>query len=81
MPLVNLSKHELETIIYCLEGYLQGNDDEELSDEIVRICTKVEQLSEVCECKEQNDTYNKINSQKNDKEIRTSIIKSSISKS
>ena len=62
MPLVNLSKHELETIIYCLEGYLQGNDDEELSDEIVRICTKVEQLSEVCECKEQSDTYNKINS-------------------
>ena len=62
MPLVNLSKHELETIIYCLEGYLQGNDDEELSDEIVRICTKVEQLSEVCECKEQRDTYNKINS-------------------
>ena len=81
MPLVNLSKHELETIIYCLEGYLQGNDDEELSDEIVRICTKVDQFSEVCECKEQNDTYNKINSQKNDKEIRISIIKGSISKS
>ena len=79
--LVNLSKDELETIIYCLEGYLQGNDDEELSDEIVRICTKVEQLSEVCECKEQNDTYNKINSQKNDKEDRTGITQGSISKS
>ena len=55
MPLINLSKEELETIVYCLEGYLQGNDDEELSDEIVRICTKVEQLSEVCEC---NNTSN-----------------------
>ena len=50
--LLNLTKEELETIIYCLEGYLQGNDDEELSDEIVRICTKVEQLSEVCTCRE-----------------------------
>ena len=54
--LLNLTKEELETIIYCLEGYLQGNDDEELSDEIVRICTKVEQLSEVCECQAQKDT-------------------------
>ena len=57
--LLNLTKEELETIIYCLEGYLQGNDDEELSDEIVRICTKVEQLSEVCEC--QSQTKKKVN--------------------
>ena len=54
MPLINFTKEELEVIVYCLEGYLQGHDDEELSDEIVRICTKVEQLSEVCECNNQS---------------------------
>ena len=28
--LVNLSKDEMSTILYVLEGYVQGNDDEEL---------------------------------------------------
>ena len=56
MPLVNFTKEELEIIVYCLEGYLQGHDDEKLSDEIVRVCTKVEQLSEVCECQAQKQT-------------------------
>ena len=82
--LVNLSKDEMSTILYVLEGYVQGNDDEELVAEIDGIFEKFEGIRDACECKEQEkqrDTYNKINSQKNDKEIRTGIIKSSISKS
>ena len=79
--LVNLSKDEMSTILYVLEGYVQGNDDEELVAEIDGIFEKFEGIRDACECKEQNDTYNKINSQKHDKEIRTGIIKGSISKS
>tara|TARA_Y100000590_G_scaffold182446_1_gene207937 strand:+ start:2573 stop:2839 length:267 start_codon:yes stop_codon:yes gene_type:complete len=36
------SKHELETILYSLEGYIQGNDDIELVEELVNICYKLE---------------------------------------
>ena len=38
---MKLSKHELETILYSLEGYIQGNDDLELVDELVDICYKI----------------------------------------
>jgi len=39
------TNHELETILYTLEGYIQGNDDDKLCDELVGICDKiVEQL-------------------------------------
>ena len=39
------TKHELETILFSLEGYIQGNDDDKLCDELVVICDKiVEQL-------------------------------------
>ena len=41
------NKHELETILFSLEGYIQGNDDLELVDELVDICYKLEaQLQE-----------------------------------
>ena len=60
--LVNLSKDEMSTILYVLEGYVQGNDDEELCKEIDVIFEKFEGIRDACECKEQNDTYNKINS-------------------
>ena len=44
---LSFSKHELETILYSLEGYIQGNDDIELADELVDICYKIEaQLQE-----------------------------------
>ena len=36
------TKHELETILYSLEGYIQGNDDDKLCDELVDICYKIE---------------------------------------
>ena len=41
------TNHELETILYSLEGYIQGNDDDELCDELVGICDKIiEELEE-----------------------------------
>ena len=42
---MTFTKHELETILYTLEGYIQGNDDDKLCDELCVICDKiVEQL-------------------------------------
>ena len=35
------TNHELETILYTLEGYIQGNDDDKLCDELVTICDKI----------------------------------------
>ena len=36
------NKQELETILFSLEGYIQGNDDLKLVDELVDICYKIE---------------------------------------
>ena len=36
------NKQELETILFSLEGYIQGNDDLELVDKLVDICYKIE---------------------------------------
>ena len=36
------TKHELETILFSLEGYIQGNDDDKLCDELVDICYRIE---------------------------------------
>ena len=36
------NKHELETILFSLEGYIQGNDDDKLCDELVDICYRIE---------------------------------------
>ena len=42
------TKHELETILYTIEGYIQGNDDDKLCDELVTICDKIiEELAPV----------------------------------
>ena len=42
------TKDELETILYSLEGYIQGNDDDKLCDELEDICHKiVEELEPV----------------------------------
>ena len=35
------TKDELETILFSLEGYIQGNDDDKLCDELVVICDKI----------------------------------------
>tara|TARA_B100000965_G_scaffold293534_1_gene251425 strand:+ start:279 stop:449 length:171 start_codon:yes stop_codon:yes gene_type:complete len=54
--LVNLSKDEMSTILYVLEGYVQGNDDEELVSEIDVISEKFEGIIDACECQAQKDT-------------------------
>ena len=42
--IINLSLREeqISTILYCLEGYMQGNDDEELVTEIDEIFEELE---------------------------------------
>ena len=52
--LVNLSKDEMKTIIF----YLIGDTD----PKAVNIVDKLQPILDACECKEQRDTYNKINS-------------------
>ena len=34
---LNLREEQISTILYCLEGYVQGNDDEELVEEVDEI--------------------------------------------
>jgi len=39
---MNFNRHDYETILYSLEGYIQGNDDDKLCDELVDICYRIE---------------------------------------
>ena len=39
---MNLTNDDLQTILYSLEGYMQGNDDNELVKELDIICDKIE---------------------------------------
>ena len=39
---MNFTRHDYETILYSLEGYIQGNDDDLLCDELVDICYRIE---------------------------------------
>ena len=43
---LSFSKHELETILYSLEGYMQGNDDTELVEELEDICYRIDKKLE-----------------------------------
>ena len=51
--LVYLYKEEMSTNLYVLEGYVQGNDDEELVEEIDGIFEKLEGVLDACECQSQ----------------------------
>ena len=59
MPFTN---NELETILYTLEGYMMGNDDDKLCDELSVICDKiVKELPPKCESNNKsNVTYNEV---------------------
>ena len=39
---MNFTRHDYETILYSLEGYIQGNDDDKLCDELVDICYRID---------------------------------------
>ena len=43
---VCLTEEQLSTILYVLEGYVQGNDDEELVEEIDEIFKELETVSD-----------------------------------
>ena len=38
---MNFTTNDLQTILYSLEGYMQGNDDNELVEELNTICNKI----------------------------------------
>jgi len=44
---MNLTTKDLQTILYSLEGYIQGNDDTELVEELDTICNKIVKELEV----------------------------------
>ena len=44
---MNLTTNDLHTILYSLEGYMQGNDDNELVEELEGICYRIQRQIEV----------------------------------
>ena len=38
---MNFTTQDLQTILYSLEGYMQGNDDNELVEELDDICYRI----------------------------------------
>ena len=55
---MNFKRDDLEDILYSLEGYIQGNDDEELCDKLVDICYRIEdELAPVVNNKEKTIDY------------------------
>ena len=47
---MNLTKDDLEDILYSLEGYMQGNDDEELVEKLEDICYRIDKKLEATKC-------------------------------
>ena len=43
---MNLTNDDLQTILYSLEGYMQGNDDNELVEELEDICYRIDKKLE-----------------------------------
>ena len=43
---LNLTGAQISTILYCLEGYVQGNDDTELCEEVDNIFTELESVTD-----------------------------------
>ena len=44
---MNLTTKDLQTILYSLEGYMQGNDDTELVEDLEGICYRIQRQIEV----------------------------------
>ncbi len=43
---LNLTGGQISTILYCLEGYLEGNDDTELCKEVDNIFAVLESVTD-----------------------------------
>ena len=39
---MNFKRDDLEDILYSLEGYIQGNDDDELCERLEDICYRID---------------------------------------
>ena len=44
---MNLTTKDLQIILYSLEGYMQGNDDNELVEELDDICYRINKKLEM----------------------------------
>ena len=54
---MNLTNDDLETILYSLEGYVQGNDDHELVEDLEGICYRIQRQIEVQGVNNEDDDY------------------------
>ena len=43
---LNLTGAQISTVLYCLEGYVQGNDDTELCEEVDNIFKELESVTD-----------------------------------
>ena len=43
---LNLTGAQISTVLYCLEGYVQGNDDTKLCEEVDNIFTELESVTD-----------------------------------
>ena len=54
---MNFTTDDLETILYSLEGYVQGNDDHELVEDLEGICYRIQRQIEVQGVNNEDDDY------------------------
>ena len=54
---MNFTTKDLQTILYSLEGYMQGNDDNELVEELEGICYRIQRQIEVQDCNNSGKVY------------------------
>ena len=54
---MNFTTDDLETILYSLEGYIQGNDDNELVEKLDGICYRIQRQIEVQGVNNEDDDY------------------------
>ena len=57
---MNFTTKDLQTILYSLEGYIQGNDDNELVEELEDICYRIDKKLE--EKYKESDEINELKS-------------------
>tara|TARA_B100001094_G_C17668403_1_gene547575 strand:+ start:192 stop:401 length:210 start_codon:yes stop_codon:yes gene_type:complete len=54
---MNFTTKDLQTILYSLEGYVQGNDDNELVEDLEGICYRIQRQIEVQGVNNEDDDY------------------------
>ena len=54
---MNFTTKDLQTILYSLEGYVQGNDDDELVEDLEGICYRIQRQIEVQGVNNEDDDY------------------------